>query len=133
MSLHHEAIYHSQPGVACPRPFPPEMETPPYAYQRRLSDDLSSQSSTPTSQSADLPANVSNLRTCKQCGQPGRYVDGKCIEKWGKGPLGRGSICDRCRKKNKRMEKLAELERRNHENQKRMQSQANSAVGSSIS
>ncbi|KAG8825930.1 hypothetical protein FRC17_008456 [Serendipita sp. 399] len=27
-------------------------------------------------------------RTCKQCGQPGRYRDNKCVEKWGPGPQG---------------------------------------------
>jgi len=45
------------------------------------------------------------VRTCKQCGQPGRYKDGKCVEKWGPGPAGPGTVCDRCRKKMKRVEK----------------------------
>jgi hypothetical protein len=46
-------------------------------------------------------------RTCKQCGQPGRYKDNKCVEKWGPGPQGPGTVCDRCRKKMKRVEKRA--------------------------
>lgn len=46
-------------------------------------------------------------RTCKQCGQPGRYKDNKCVEKWGPGPKGPGTVCDRCRKKMKREEKRA--------------------------
>ncbi|KAG9053584.1 hypothetical protein FS842_007774 [Serendipita sp. 407] len=46
-------------------------------------------------------------RTCKQCGQPGRYRDNKCVEKWGPGPQGPGTVCDRCRKKMKRVEKRA--------------------------
>jgi hypothetical protein len=34
-------------------------------------------------------------RTCWQCGQTGRQKDGKCIEKWGPGPQGPGTVCDR--------------------------------------
>ncbi|KAF8148902.1 hypothetical protein B0H34DRAFT_735827 [Crassisporium funariophilum] len=26
----------------------------------------------------------------------GRYKDGKCVEKWGPGPMGPGTVCDRC-------------------------------------
>jgi hypothetical protein len=46
-------------------------------------------------------------RTCRQCGQPGRYKENKCVEKWGPGPEGPGTVCDRCRKKMKRVEKRA--------------------------
>lgn len=35
----------------------------------------------------------------------GRYKDGKCVEKWGPGPDGPGTVCDRCRKKMKRVER----------------------------
>lgn len=35
------------------------------------------------------------LRTCRQCGLPGRYKEGKCVEKWGPGPQGPGTVCDR--------------------------------------
>ncbi|GJJ07891.1 hypothetical protein Clacol_002097 [Clathrus columnatus] len=35
------------------------------------------------------------LRGCRQCGKPGRYKDGKCTEKWGPGPHGPGTTCDR--------------------------------------
>ncbi|KAG9079058.1 hypothetical protein FS749_008877, partial [Ceratobasidium sp. UAMH 11750] len=31
--------------------------------------------------------------------------DGKCVEKWGPGPEGPGTVCDRCRKKMKRVER----------------------------
>jgi hypothetical protein len=32
---------------------------------------------------------------CRHCGQPGRCKDGKCVEKWGAGPQGPGTVCDR--------------------------------------
>lgn len=44
-------------------------------------------------------------RICRNCGQAGRYKEEKCIEKWGPGPLGPGTVCDRCRKKTKRIER----------------------------
>ncbi|KAF8325649.1 uncharacterized protein EI90DRAFT_3072374 [Cantharellus anzutake] len=50
------------------------------------------------------PAPV-NERTCSQCGRPGRLKDGRSVEKWGPGPEGPGTVCDRCRKKMKRDEK----------------------------
>ncbi|KAJ7202237.1 hypothetical protein C8J57DRAFT_1410380 [Mycena rebaudengoi] len=40
----------------------------------------------------------------------GRYKEGKCVEKWGPGPLGPGTVCDRCRKKMKRVERRGTLE-----------------------
>ncbi|KAJ1308173.1 hypothetical protein OPQ81_003889 [Rhizoctonia solani] len=49
--------------------------------------------------------NTQGQRTCRQCGLPGRYKDGKCVEKWGPGPEGPGTVCDRCRKKMKRVER----------------------------
>ncbi|KAJ6596209.1 hypothetical protein DFH09DRAFT_1134398, partial [Mycena vulgaris] len=33
-----------------------------------------------------------------------------CVEKWGPGPLGPGTVCDRCRKKMKRVERRGTLE-----------------------
>lgn len=51
------------------------------------------------------PQNNLGQRICRQCGQPGRYKDGKCVEKWGPGPAGPGTACDRCRKKIKRVER----------------------------
>lgn len=50
------------------------------------------------------------LRTCRQCGLPGRYKEGKCVEKWGPGPQGPGTVCDRCRKKMKRVERRGTLD-----------------------
>ncbi|KAH9012228.1 hypothetical protein EDB83DRAFT_2578683 [Lactarius deliciosus] len=49
-------------------------------------------------------------RICRQCGLPGRYKDGKCVEKWGPGPEGPGTVCDRCRKKMKRVERRGTLD-----------------------
>ncbi|EFI27601.1 hypothetical protein CC1G_14527 [Coprinopsis cinerea okayama7 len=54
--------------------------------------------------------NAQGQRICRQCGQAGRYKDGKCVEKWGPGPLGPGTVCDRCRKKMKRVERRGTLE-----------------------
>lgn len=39
--------------------------------------------------------NAEGQRTCRQCGSIGRYKDGKCVEKWGPGPSGPGTVCDR--------------------------------------
>ncbi|KAK7458062.1 hypothetical protein VKT23_009968 [Stygiomarasmius scandens] len=51
------------------------------------------------------PTNPSGQRICRQCGALGRYKDGKCVEKWGHGPCSPGTVCDRCRKKMKRVER----------------------------
>uniref|UniRef100_A0A0W0EY89 Uncharacterized protein n=1 Tax=Moniliophthora roreri TaxID=221103 RepID=A0A0W0EY89_MONRR len=56
------------------------------------------------------PTNSAGQRICRQCGQPGRYKEGKCVEKWGPGPWGPGTVCDRCRKKMKRVERRGTLE-----------------------
>ncbi|KAF8148898.1 hypothetical protein B0H34DRAFT_202142 [Crassisporium funariophilum] len=40
--------------------------------------------------------NAQGQRICRQCGMVGRYKDGKCVEKWGPGPMGPGTVCDRC-------------------------------------
>ncbi|KAG1859738.1 hypothetical protein F4604DRAFT_1930456 [Suillus subluteus] len=51
------------------------------------------------------PTNAIGQRICLQCGLPGRYKDNKCVEKWGPGPEGPGTVCDRCRNKMKRVER----------------------------
>ncbi|EIN04241.1 hypothetical protein PUNSTDRAFT_55576 [Punctularia strigosozonata HHB-11173 SS5] len=56
------------------------------------------------------PTNNSGQRICRQCGVAGRYKDGKCVEKWGPGPEGPGTVCDRCRKKMKRVERRGTME-----------------------
>ena len=53
--------------------------------------------------------NDNGERICRQCGERGRYKEGKCVEKWGPGPEGPGTVCDRCRKKKKRIERLGTL------------------------
>ncbi|KAI6121966.1 hypothetical protein F5141DRAFT_547974 [Pisolithus sp. B1] len=55
------------------------------------------------------PTNSDGQRICRQCGLPGRYKEGKCVEKWGPGPEGPGTVCDRCRKKMKRVERRGTL------------------------
>ncbi|EIW62400.1 uncharacterized protein TRAVEDRAFT_27713 [Trametes versicolor FP-101664 SS1] len=54
--------------------------------------------------------NAAGQRICRQCGLPGRYKDNKCVEKWGPGPEGPGTVCDRCRKKMKRVERRGTLD-----------------------
>ncbi|KAH9918563.1 uncharacterized protein BXZ73DRAFT_105197 [Epithele typhae] len=54
--------------------------------------------------------NDQGQRICRQCGLAGRYKDGKCVEKWGPGPEGPGTVCDRCRKKMKRVERRGTLD-----------------------
>jgi hypothetical protein len=39
--------------------------------------------------------NAQGQRICRQCGMVGRYKEGKCVEKWGPGPMGPGTVCDR--------------------------------------
>ncbi|OCH85157.1 hypothetical protein OBBRIDRAFT_807738 [Obba rivulosa] len=56
------------------------------------------------------PTNTLGQRICRHCGQPGRYKEGKCVEKWGPGPEGPGTVCDRCRKKMKRVERRGTLD-----------------------
>ena len=41
------------------------------------------------------PTNAAGQRICRQCGMAGRYKDNKCVEKWGPGPEGPGTVCDR--------------------------------------
>ncbi|KAH8979030.1 hypothetical protein EDB92DRAFT_1906186 [Lactarius akahatsu] len=67
--------------------------------------------SLPTLPPGGFPAsNEKGQRICRQCGLPGRYKDGKCVEKWGPGPEGPGTVCDRCRKKMKRVERRGTLD-----------------------
>ncbi|KAG9089261.1 Delta(24)-sterol C-methyltransferase [Ceratobasidium sp. UAMH 11750] len=54
-----------------------------------------------------IAANAQGQRTCCQCGLADQHKDGKRVEKWGPGPEGPGTVCDRCRKKMKRVERRA--------------------------
>ncbi|TFK18808.1 hypothetical protein FA15DRAFT_660411 [Coprinopsis marcescibilis] len=73
-------------------------------------------SAAPAPHAPAFPAtNAQGQRICRQCGQPGRYKDGKCVEKWGPGPMGPGTVCDRCRKKMKRVERRGTLEAQQQE------------------
>jgi hypothetical protein len=76
-------------------------------------------SARPVAGAASLPSlppgrfpamNDKGERICWQCGLPGRYTEGKCVEKWGPGPKGPGTVCDRCRKKIKRVERRGTLD-----------------------
>lgn len=50
----------------------------------------------PPQPASTYPAhNAAGERLCRQCGMVGRYKDGKCVEKWGPGPMGPGTVCDR--------------------------------------
>ncbi|KAG5635431.1 hypothetical protein H0H81_011300 [Sphagnurus paluster] len=105
--------------------FAPVVTGPPvkrgrYAQSQSLNNLASSASPANTSSTpgpasgpggAPFPAtNAAGQRTCRACGVAGRYKDGKCIEKWGPGPAGPGTVCDRCRKKMKRVERRATLD-----------------------
>ncbi|KAI5895987.1 uncharacterized protein SCHCODRAFT_02697489 [Schizophyllum commune H4-8] len=73
---------------------------------RPRGQDDASNDPTPANSAPSYPkTNAEGQRICRQCGQPGRYKDGKCVEKWGPGPMGPGTVCDRCRKKMKRVER----------------------------
>ncbi|KAJ7191402.1 hypothetical protein GGX14DRAFT_481481 [Mycena pura] len=46
-----------------------------------------------TTQGSPIPAtNATNQSICRQCGLPGCYKEGKCVEKWV--PLGPGAVCE---------------------------------------
>lgn len=50
----------------------------------------------PVGGGSNFPAtNAQGQRICRQCGLAGRYKEGKCVEKWGPGPEGPGTVCDR--------------------------------------
>ncbi|KZS90657.1 hypothetical protein SISNIDRAFT_457501 [Sistotremastrum niveocremeum HHB9708] len=69
----------------------------------------------PISPPQTFPAtNAEGQRTCRQCGMAGRYKDGRCVEKWGPGPMGPGTVCDRCRKKTKRVERRLAVDAATH-------------------
>ncbi|KAJ7577542.1 hypothetical protein C8J56DRAFT_1031512 [Mycena floridula] len=77
----------------------------------------------PASGNTFYPAtNEVGQRICRQCGMPGRYKEGKCVEKWGPGPMGPGTVCDRCRKKMKRVERRGTLDAAAQQSQTRMNS-----------
>ncbi|KAH8987930.1 hypothetical protein EDB83DRAFT_2483277 [Lactarius deliciosus] len=62
--------------------------------------------SLPTLPPGGFPAsNEKGQRICSNAVWPGRYKDGKCVEKWGPGLRVQGTVCDRCRKKMKRVER----------------------------
>ena len=63
----------------------------------------------PTTPGGFPASNEKGQRICRQCGLPGRYKAGKCVEKWGPGPSGPGTVCDRCYKKMKRVERRGTL------------------------
>ncbi|KIK97530.1 hypothetical protein PAXRUDRAFT_214371 [Paxillus rubicundulus Ve08.2h10] len=73
------------------------------------------------------PTNNIGQRICRQCGLAGRYKDGKCVEKWGPGPEGPGTVCDRCRKKMKRVERRGTMESQN-QSQSHINQQANQGI-----
>ncbi|KAF7300737.1 hypothetical protein MKEN_01298500 [Mycena kentingensis (nom. inval.)] len=65
---------------------------------------------TNNAESEATPAPSKPARLCRGCGSPGRHRDGKCIEKWGPGPHGRGTVCDRCRKRIRRAERHGSID-----------------------
>ncbi|KAF7300746.1 hypothetical protein MKEN_01299700 [Mycena kentingensis (nom. inval.)] len=65
---------------------------------------------TNNAESEAIPAKSKPTRLCRECGSPGRHRDGKCIEKWGPGPHGRGTVCDRCRKRIRRAERHGSMD-----------------------
>ncbi|KAH6869739.1 hypothetical protein BKA70DRAFT_367210 [Coprinopsis sp. MPI-PUGE-AT-0042] len=80
--------------------FAPPVTGAPIKKSKYSSGNLAAQGSldpqSQTSPQAIFPAsNEQGQRICRQCGQVGRYKDGKCVEKWGPGPMGPGTVCDR--------------------------------------
>ncbi|RDB14976.1 hypothetical protein Hypma_016162 [Hypsizygus marmoreus] len=105
---------HAQPGQA--REFQTHIFAPPVtgAPQKKpkYGSGVGAASSLPQAPpvAAFPPTNEQGQRICRQCGMAGRYKDGKCVEKWGPGPMGPGTVCDPRRKKMKRVERRGTLE-----------------------
>ncbi|KAH7344193.1 hypothetical protein B0J17DRAFT_205021 [Rhizoctonia solani] len=102
----YDAYYHpDEYREPMPRGYPP----PPRAEFAQRNGSAPASTSAPwyahLKQGPAANTNTQGQRTCRQCGLPGRYKDGKCVEKWGPGPEGPGTVCDRCRKKMKRVER----------------------------
>ncbi|KAF7793055.1 hypothetical protein EIP86_004160 [Pleurotus ostreatoroseus] len=57
-----------------------------------------------------LGTNAQGKCICRQCSLPGHYKDSKCRKKWGPGPEGTGTVCDRCHKKMKRVKRRGTLD-----------------------
>jgi len=74
------------------------------------------------------PTNAQGQRICRQCGLVGRYKDGKCVEKWGPGPEGPGTVCDKCRKKMKRVERRGTIESQQQREQREQYQQVQQAL-----
>ena len=53
--------------------------------ERKFSDELAKLRKT----------NAQGQRICRQCGLVGRYKDGECVEKWGPGPEGPGTVSNK--------------------------------------
>ncbi|KAJ3813263.1 hypothetical protein F5876DRAFT_63297 [Lentinula aff. lateritia] len=79
------------------------------------------------------PTNEQGQRICRQCGMPGRYKEGKCVEKWGPGPMGPGTVCDRCRKKMKRVERRGTIEQAQLLAAQQAQNRSQTNIGSTSS
>ena len=85
-------VHPPQPGAQLPPPIGPQHQ------QQQQPIAVVPESNIPTLGRKVTPAltvNALGQRTCQQCHQPGRYKDGRCIEKWGPGPAGPGTVCDR--------------------------------------
>ncbi len=70
--------------------------TPQDCTWPNFAPDLGTSSSKGRKAHSTVLTNGAGLRVCRECKQTGRYKGGKCIEKWGPGPSGPGTVCDRC-------------------------------------
>ncbi|KAG8688723.1 hypothetical protein FRC08_011293 [Ceratobasidium sp. 394] len=87
------------------RPYAPPAPRAEFAQRNGSASSASAPWYAHLKQGSAVATNTQGQRTCRQCGLAGRYKDGKCVEKWGPGPEGPGTVCDRCRKKMKRVER----------------------------
>ncbi|KIL63522.1 hypothetical protein M378DRAFT_164413 [Amanita muscaria Koide BX008] len=79
---------------------------PPFTWPK-----ASASSAPPATPQLVYPSkNDKGQRICRRCGVLGKYKGGNCVEKWGPGPMGPGTVCDSCRKKIKRLRQRANLD-----------------------
>lgn len=101
--------YPSAPSLGAPiaapqAGFPPHLSrAPPHTLSQE--SFASSTTSTPARSTAARPGDRPHHprrgavplaeRLCSECGRPGRFKDGRSVEKWGPGPDGPGTVCDK--------------------------------------
>jgi hypothetical protein len=76
----------------------PSTSVSPVSWRRATSNEgYEASVGSPGTHRSNPNSPISATRTCSECGTTGKFdAERKCVEKWGPGPMGRGTACDRC-------------------------------------